>query len=291
VQTPALSRSDLPEAFRLAADYSARAQRSATRWLAAQLSLLGAGALVGGVDVELASGIHIGALAAAISLTLAMGPALYLASSNPQRAWYRGRAAAESLKTLAWKYAIRATPFIEDGDSDGRFEADARVLRRELPEIPHAGEGIGITDAMRRLRAAELGVRRQTYLVERIDAERDWYTRKAAFNSRAGRWWSVAAIAATLIGLVGGFLKAFGVLGYDGLGAASALAAGATAWMQLKQFRPLAAAYSLTAEELQVVRDKLTAVDGEKLWAVAAGGAEEAISREHTMWIARREAV
>ncbi|HZM78945.1 MAG TPA: DUF4231 domain-containing protein [Candidatus Limnocylindrales bacterium] len=291
MRTPALSRSELPVAYRSASDYSARAQRSATRWLAAQLSLLGAGALIGGIDVELANGFHIGALAAATSLTLAMVPTLFLIARNPQRAWYRGRAAAESLKTLAWKYAIRAIPFAEDIDADGRFEDDAQTLRQELPEIPAAADGTGITDAMRRLRGAELAVRRRVYLAERIDAESDWYTRKAEFNGRAARWWSIAAIAATLLGLGGGFLKAFGAVEYDGLGAASALAAAATAWMQLKQFRPLAAAYSLTANELHVVRDKLSAVDEETLWAVTAASAEEAISREHTMWIARREVV
>ncbi|GIH02438.1 membrane protein [Rhizocola hellebori] len=286
-----LSRVDLPERYRLASDYSMAAQRSTTRWSALQLALLGAGALVGGVDVQLDNGVHLGALAAAVSLTLAMFPAVWLALRNPQRAWYRGRAAAESLKTLAWKYAVRAAPFTDDTDADDRFAADVRALRSDLAEVMLDDDGTAITEPMRRLRAADLPVRRRAYLTDRIDAECDWYQGKAAFYARAARWWIVAAIGATLLGLGAGFLKAFGFVSYDGLGAASAIAAAATAWMQLKQYRPLAAAYALTCRELGAVRQQLTEVTGEQMWALAAASAEEAISREHTMWIARRESV
>ncbi|WP_277820434.1 SLATT domain-containing protein [Streptomyces sp. WAC00263] len=144
---------------------------------------------------------------------------------------------------------------------------------------------------MRRLRRQPLRVRQHAYLEGRLVAEHAWYTAKARRFTRIARRWTTVAFIATLLGLAGGFVRAFGLLNYDGLGSASAIAAAATAWVQLKQYRPLAAAYSLTSHELLLVKAGLeTLGDDEAQWSRHCSEAEEAISREHTMWLARREA-
>ena len=66
------------------------------------------------------------------------------------------------------------------------------------------------------------------------------------------------------------------------------VAAGA-AWMALKQYAPLAAAYTTTAGELSLqTRHLLETPEAE--WPTAVADAEAAISREHTMWLASRTA-
>ena len=169
----------------------------------------------------------------------------------------------------------------------------ASILRdlRDVGWLTGAGGEAEITEKMRRLRRKPLSVRRQAYIEGRLEAEHTWYATKASTFTRSAHRWAVVTFVATALGLVGGFLRAFGLIDYDGLGSASAIAAAGTAWVQLKQFRPLAAAYSLTAHELLLVKAGMgTDAGGESAWARRCSEAEEAISREHTMWLARREA-
>lgn len=73
----------------------------------------------------------------------------------------------------------------------------------------------------------------------------------------------------------------------DLAGLMAAIIAAGGAWVGVKQFAPLAAAYSIAAMELAIQADKLKNIP-ESDWPVVAADAEEAISREHTMWIASR---
>ena len=60
-----------------------------------------------------------------------------------------------------------------------------------------------------------------------------------------------------------------------------------TAWVAVKQFSPLASAYAVATKELGIQASRLLTVD-EKDWPLLAADAEEAISREHTTWLASR---
>ncbi len=50
-------------------------------------------------------------LAALIAFLVALGAESYTALLRPDRLWYEGRAAAESVKTIAWRYAVQGAPF------------------------------------------------------------------------------------------------------------------------------------------------------------------------------------
>ena len=64
------------------------------------------------------------------------------------------------------------------------------------------------------------------------------------------------------------------------------MASGA-AWLATRRHSSQATGYSLAARELVLVRGKLLDAD-EGSWAEAVAEAEEAISREHQMWLASR---
>ncbi|WP_237320727.1 DUF4231 domain-containing protein [Streptomyces sp. JJ36] len=287
----ALSGSHLPAMFRSADQASLSGQRDTVRWSAAQLSLLIAAAVLSATDLRAGEHLNVGDLLAAAALTGSLLPAVWLASSVPQRRWYQGRAAAESVKTLAWRYAVRAEPFTDSETADekylGRLEEILRSLR-DLDWAPAAGEPAEITARMRRLRRAPLEVRQKVYLQGRLDDQYAWYTRRARRFGRLARVWSTAAGVTTALGLLAGFLQGFGLLAFDVLGTASAMSAAATAWVQLKQFQPQSTAYLLTSHELLLARTRLTPDCSEESWARLCGATEDAISREHTMWLARR---
>jgi len=74
----------------------------------------------------------------------------------------------------------------------------------------------------------------------------------------------------------------------DILPVVAAVVAGATAYVQTKQHEALASAYTVANLELADIAELLPAVADEKHWARFVDEAENAISREHTMWKARR---
>ena len=63
----------------------------------------------------------------AIALLLSLGSTLYLAFKQPQRTWYGTRALAESVKTVAWRFAMRAEPY-EVADAEARARFTTNVL-------------------------------------------------------------------------------------------------------------------------------------------------------------------
>jgi protein-S-isoprenylcysteine O-methyltransferase Ste14 len=232
---------------------------------------------------------------AAVSFVVALLVETYLLRAKPERTWYEGRAAAESVKTLSWRYAVGAEPF----DIVGKSEADVDDLFlsqldgvlevvKDLDLTPPESGGEQISVEMRALRASPLVDRKRAYEEQRVGDQQSWYAKKARWNrTRAGRW-TAAMLSVEVLGVVAGILKAVGVFEGDLLGFTGALVAAMTAWLQTKQHRALAAAYAVTALELASVRSKIARQTTESDWARFVADAEEAFSREHTLWKASR---
>ena len=140
-----LTDDGLPSMFRSADAASLASSADTVRWSALQLAMWVAGAVLGGIDVHLGNGLDLGALIASIALLASLVPAVWLSVKNPQRVWYRGRAAAESLRTLSWKYAVRAEPFAgTDETANERLLSDLRDVgwrhRRRWPSRDHRSD-------------------------------------------------------------------------------------------------------------------------------------------------------
>ena len=285
-------REDLPLLYRSASHTSQTAQR---RFLAAlQLRLGGLlGAVVGAtLTAWTVAGVNVGGLVAFVSFAVALAAELYVAINRPERTWYESRAAAESVKTLAWRYMVRGESFANIDDP----EAD-RVLQREITGILNGldlelggveAHGPQITEAMRTIRRSDYQTRRDLYLAERIRAQEQWYSRKQDWNAHRGHQWLIATIVFEFLGLLGGAVWAFTEISFDFIGVFAAIAATITAWTQAKQYQTLATAYGITAQELSMELSEAELVTTEADWADFVGESEEAISREHTLWRASR---
>ncbi|GAA2779821.1 DUF4231 domain-containing protein [Kitasatospora paracochleata] len=282
----------LPEPFWTADRASVDGQRMTIRWYRWQILLL-----VGAAVVSVFPGQYTPLLS--VAAFLGAGYCWYrLRNANPQGRWHEARAAAESIKTLAWKYAVRARPFdgaAASAEAENLYLLQAGdVLRAfEDPEIIPAGSRPDITPAMRELRAAPLAVRRTRYLVSRVDNQRVWYRSRAEACESQSASWSLAIGALLILGCASAVAEGVGAVSFPAFAAFAAAAAAVIAWTQLKQLRPLAAAYLLAAKELELVSGQLsvmdlTARDAESTWSKLSADAEEAVSREHTTWRARR---
>jgi SMODS and SLOG-associating 2TM effector domain 3/SMODS and SLOG-associating 2TM effector domain 1 len=283
---------DFPALFRSADRESERAQRSYLRSLRVRLGALLVAAFGGALTLTTAGGFQVGGGLAFLAFACALGAELFLATTNPLTTWYEGRAAAESAKTLAWRYMVRAEPFEgETADVDKQFLSQAHSLLQDLQSIslstaePDAQQ---ISDKMRQIRVLDFEERRKVYLDDRIADQQRWYSDKARWNDRRARSWVLVSIVLEIAGLLGGALKAFGLVNFDLLGFLAAAAGSVLAWIEAKQHRNLATAYGIASQELASIATELLTVNSEQRWAAFVAQSEEAISREHTLWRASR---
>jgi SMODS and SLOG-associating 2TM effector domain 3/SMODS and SLOG-associating 2TM effector domain 1 len=289
----------LPALYRVADRASMASQRLYLRLLRANLSVIVMAAVVGAwapASAELLATLNI-VVAAALLFGLIF--TLVLLQVKPDKQWYGARAIAESVKTIAWRYMAGADPYakaLPDVQADD-------LLLRQLASVLHEraiGAGLGgavapaeqITPGMRAVRAQDVESRKATYLRDRIRAERTWYDDKARSNARASTGWLLAVGAAQLLAAVAAIVMVrWPRLPFDVASALGPMAAACMAWLQARRCQELAHAYGLAAQELGLVEARASHVTSEHDLAGFVAEAENAISREHTMWVARRTSI
>lgn len=289
-----LSESEFPAAYSAADRTSLEGQKkflTATRIrLAAVLAASIFGALLSVEDLS-----RLAAVLAAGAFGIALVAELYLLRVRPDRSWYDGRAAAESAKTLTWRFVVGGRPFGKEEMSDS--EAEALLLERlreviaglkSIPMVTAVPGADQLTSAMRGVRSLSLTERKHEYLAGRIEDQRGWYLSKAGNNEKLAKGWMIALSLLEGGAVVGAVLLASGTLSFDLLGVAATAVAGGTAWTQTKQYQTLASAYAVASLELADIGSRGPSVQTEEEWADFVEHSEEAISREHTTWRASR---
>jgi hypothetical protein len=287
---------DLPPIYQAADASSLTAQSRYLTALALRLiGLVGAGAFGLATWKTCKAPTDWAGVLAALCFFAAVIVEIYLLKERPERTWYEGRAAAESVKTLSWRYSVGGEPFgigaQSERDTEKLFlrQLDAVIgMLKDLHIAPPSGAGQQITEAMRKLRSQSLDERRHAYEMGRVANQQEWYRRKANWNAKRAIRWTLAMIVVEIIGVIAAILKAVGLLDGDVLIFAGAVVAAMAAWLQTKQHQTLATAYAVTSIELASVRTKIAWQTNENDWGKFVSEAEEAFSREHTLWKASR---
>lgn len=280
-------RFEFPEAFTVTDEVSLAGQRAFVQSTRLQLILLVIAGAAGSMSWTLNGDWDGTALVAGVAFSVAALLRLIILRTRPHRAWYDGRAAAESIKTLAWKYAVAGDPFVStDASADRRFVALVEDVLSSFDTLgAKAGRASGEpTQSMKSLRTGSLEERKRAYSEGRIADQHDWYTRKAGWNKQRARFWGVVVFVLQVLGAIGAFLKGFGLVDIDIFGLAGAAVGSAVAWFETKQHHTIARAYKVAAEELADIENLISQQETEEAWGRFVAESEEAISREHTMW-------
>lgn len=292
--TAGLGSDDLPAFFASADAHSLRWQN---RFLNLQRLQLGALVLagVGGATDWVIAGGRASAVAAALGFAVAAIARIVVAQQQPERRWYDGRAAAESAKTLAWRFAVCGEPFsrsLSEKAAVSAFTERILELTRDLPSLDRpAGQEPQVSEAMKRVRSMPLGDRQAAYDSGRLGDQQAWYSRKSRWNERRSAAWNIVLVTLDVGAIAAALMRIAGWIDIDLLGIVATVSAVGVAWVQAKQHELLSRSYAVASQELSAIRDRMTGVRTEVEWAEAMEQAEEAISREHTLWRASRSSL
>jgi hypothetical protein len=237
-----------------------------------------------------------GALASAALFLVTLGILIWLKIQKPEDIQYNGRAVAESVKTRAWRWAMKAEPYennVPDEQIQKEFLSDLRAIlaqNRSLSSFlewnPNLGEAISAE--MKAVRKLSLPERLAVYKQERIDDQSIWYSKKAQFNKRKAKQWFVASIvlhsAAVLMLLYRIKEPAISLP----IGVMATAASAVLTWLQAKKHNELKSSYSLAAHEIVLIKGESASISSDKQLSDFVVNSEAAFSREHTQWTARK---
>ena len=214
---------------------------------------------------------------------------------EPEKNWYIGRAVSESVKTLSWRYIMRSEPFniIDEALARRNFIERIGDIITEVNKdgfTPKKNERHSdiITQRMENLRKLDFTSRKKEYEVFRIEDQIDWYSKKVISNRNYARLFSSLIIIFQFVAAV---YLIFFIDTYKELKLTEIMIFIATsliAILEMNKYKELHQSYFVTQSELNIIKSKFNTVTDDSELDEFVKEAEQAISREHTMWLARR---
>lgn len=293
-----LGERDYPSMFGAADSASSSAQRRYLLATKGALFLLLLGAALDATAGLAASCRVVFSVTGAVFFAMSLALNVYMKVAKLEKTWYGGRAVAESVKSLSWRYVMGADPFPLADDAaqvDRKFIDDLASIVKERKDLMFGfgGEATDmpqISHRMRDLRCSTFQDRKAAYIEGRVKDQRRWYGGHAKGNRVSEEKYFVLVIMSQLLAVCSSLSD---VRWPDAkvrlTGFFAATASVFIAWLQVKQHRELAQAYSVAEFDLSLVEERGRHVADQDLLASFVADAENAISREHTLWIARRD--
>ncbi len=230
-------------------------------------------------------------------LVLAAGLLVFRSMTKPEQSWYQARALAESIKTTTWKYAMQSKPF----NHHNTDALDRASFRNVLKDLLRTNQQVGaqfdgssatldqVTDEMAAIRALNTSDRLALYMAQRVENQRRWYAVKAGKNRRWAKSSVIALVTLYAIAFIALLIRvAKPEWAFSHPEPLILLATALIGWMQIKKFNELATSYNLTAVEIGILKSRAPEIESDEALSDFIDDAEEAFSREHTQWLARR---
>jgi len=284
--------------FRLANRASEDAQTAFLRFIAADLTLIVASSVLGAFSFSSDTAKSVLALVSAGLMGAGLLLTLYIRSQQFEQSWYDGRAVAESVKTRAWRFMTCSEPYGETLTEAEASRLFLNTLHEVMQERKAFSASLGddtslapqISPKMLAVRRMSLPERKAIYLTQRINDQRMWYSNKSKMNKNSARFWFNAVMLSQAFALFSSLcLIRWPTLPINVPTFFAAAAAAAIAWLQLKRHRELANSYGLAAQELGLIAEQVQNMTTPDQLSDFILDAENAISREHTLWKARRD--
>lgn len=292
-----ITNNDLPALFNAADNASTEAQKKYLRLIKGDLSLLVLAAFLLSFNLphflqKIMAGLS------ALSFTTSLALTLIVWKTRYEKVWYGARAIAESVKTLSWRYLTCSEPFrgtLSNSKVDNEFVSKLSKIIFKREDLfwtfnGDLGKASQITDIMRKVRNLDVETRKQIYLQHRINYQIKWYGDKSKQNRvLVERWFYIVVLSQSLAIASSILIAILEEPPINLAGVFSALSVAFLAWMQVKQHQELAQSYGVAEHELGLIAAQISHVKTDEDLCNFVSDSENAISREHTLWIARRD--
>jgi hypothetical protein len=279
-------------AFKRTADAaSGAAQRSFLQLSEAQLSLLAATAVVSGWTPVSDNWQRAAAILICLLMTAALAVNLWLRQGRYDDTWFRCRALAENIKSAMWYFIMSSSN--QQPENEREYLRQIEEVQERLPGLDkelslHRVEGPMVTHWMRHAQALPTEEKLDLFRAERVQDQIEWYQSKAAFNAWREKQWQAAIFILEFIALVYAGLYAWKLWQFNAVGGIASTSAAFLAWTQTKRHSDLANGYAVAAEDLRRIAAKREHAASDSEIQKFVREVETAVSREHSMWLARR---
>jgi len=285
---------DYPPLYVTADTASLWGQRWHKRIIGANLVLIVVGAAfafvatLGGETLRVTSAVF-----SALVLVIGMLPRKVHTRVHDDKHWFEGRAVAETAKSLTWRYMMRVPPFDDDLAADAALVSSFNEICDDVSGVDTLRSAriasTQITPRMREIRGLDLAKRRTIYEQERLADQVRWYSQKSAYNKQRARFWGWINVSSELAAIGAAIGVIFSEMPWiNAVGVFAAVTVAATAWTQLGQHSLLTRSYAVAAAELARIQALARDATTEEDLRNAVRNGEGAISREHTLWTAKR---
>lgn len=210
------------------------------------------------------------------------------------RKWFEFRAVAESIKSLAWQYAVGCGNLCDKNEAEIFFLKQIKEIKEIYEVNPYpktiSSDGIyEIKQTMKIIRNMGWEEKKKTYIKERINNQITWYTNKSKLNKKYSDISEVLVITLQVVAIaICIYLVYNHVNGAPILALIALIITSIIGWSRSKQYAELVEPYQNAARELNEIRQEMELIKEEIDFQRLVLSAEQAISREHTMWLVNR---
>lgn len=209
-------------------------------------------------------------------------------SSRHEVAWYDSRAAAESIKTLYWRYLVCGRPF---GLGLTHEEAD-EILEQSIGEIltglGRESEGPFVDGETKvwahQVRSSSLAERIDLYRQRRVEDQLSWYLKKSQDLRRRSRILAAVSFLCTLAVLVLAIVATVRSKPFQFNDPIFQIAVVTFGYAGIRQYSKDSRVYEFTASEIRNVHSELASIHSESQWDTLVDEIEKVFSREHVTW-------
>jgi hypothetical protein len=230
-------------------------------------------------------------------LFISMGITILLKVKKYEDIWYQSRALAESCKTLTWRYVTCSELFEISLSAENAKNIFVERIRSIVDEFKDLTSKLKsktlnlpiVTSKMKEVRALSTNERKNLFIEKRINDQKDWYSTKAEFNQKKHNLWFWVIIVFQFLSIVAiVYLIKIPDSNWNFIGLFTTISASALSWLQLKRHQELKEAYTTATQELNFIVELSENVETDMELSKFVLDSENAISREHTLWVAQR---
>lgn len=236
------------------------------------------------------------AIISASLFLITLGITIWLNVKKPEKTWYEARALAESVKTRSWRWMMCSEPYDFNKDNIVVSKQFVSDLKQILEQNRYIGSEIGnvagpqapITMKMKLIRSMPFEKRLEIYEKQRIENQATFYSKRAISTRKKSSFWFWVMISVQSLAILLLLLKIKDPQTSLPVASLAVCASSALSWTQAKKHKDLSASYALAAHEIVLIKAEAISVKSEKELVEFVIDSENAFSREHTQWVARK---